>query len=605
MPDEVIKKAMRLAHEAVQKIIIAQKIFIEGERKEAQLLLEKTTIAPSTDTDIVSIISKEKEAGAGAAASIEASSSMLELVATATKGADGVAVDGTAVVAAVANSSIFVVSEALEKAVEEFGLSGALDIFRKGKAYTRAQRSQQEGKFRSQVTKFLAQDPVWSMEHAVARSMAADGVMSRAFRQVVLEGGRADGRGVRELRNIVCSPDVLPVVHGSCFFQRGDTHVLCTATLGSKNDAKTFKPINGAPERADSFILHYDFPPYCTGEVGNSTSLNRRMIGHGNLAERALRPVMPSVADFPYTVRVYSECTSSNGSSSMASACGGSMALLDAGVPIKASVAGLSIGLVTSDSITSLSGGGKSMNEGKNGDLVVSLNNADGTNKIEAEYVLLTDILGTEDHYGDMDFKVAGSATGVTSIQLDVKLPEGIPLGILEEALDRARAGRLEILASMTSAISVPRSSVKDTAPRVALVRFDPDRRRFLIGPGGEMLRHIEEQYDCKIDVSDEGVAYIFGYNARGVADARVLIHDLVNIVQPGDTFSAEVVDVKDFGLMVKITRAQEALLHISELTHDPVALKKSLTELVAVGQRLDVQVCFCIIIFIIIIIYL
>jgi polyribonucleotide nucleotidyltransferase len=273
------------------------------------------------------------------------------------------------------------------------------------------------------------------------------------------------------------------------------------------------------------------------------------MIGHGNLAERALRPVFPPHTAFPYAVRVYAECTSSNGSSSMASACAATLALMDAGVPIKAPVAGVSIGLVTAEDISSIypviapatttiataatttSTVESSANAATTTD--ISSSNSDINNKAP-KYVLLTDILGTEDHYGDMDFKVAGTAQGITAVQLDVKLQDGVPVPILEEALDRAKEARLQILEAITAAILKPRVAVKPTAPRAEVVRFDPERKIHLVGRGGEMIRFIEEEYQCEVDTTEEGVAYIFGADERSVKDARMLVQDLVAVAKEG-----------------------------------------------------------------------
>jgi polyribonucleotide nucleotidyltransferase len=273
--------------------------------------------------------------------------------------------------------------------------------------------------------------------------MAVDDCMNKAFREVVLtKHRRIDGRQNGDLRPISCGVEVMPAVHGSAYFTRGDTHVLSTITFGPKTEAKEVTPVDGrAEEDEEYFYLDYDFPPYSTGETGEATKINRRMVGHGNLAERAIRPVMPIFEKFPYLVRAFAECTASNGSSSMASACAASLALMDAGVPLAAPVAGVSVGLVTKSS-SDVSSNNLSDDE-RNGPIDVYSN-------IE-NYVLLKDILGTEDHLGDMDFKIAGTANGITAIQLDVKLFGGVPLPILMEALNVGRDGRLEILESMNA----------------------------------------------------------------------------------------------------------------------------------------------------------
>lgn len=271
----------------------------------------------------------------------------------------------------------------------DIGYNTALEIFCKG--LQRSNRSKCEAIVRSNIMTKLT-EKVADIS-SIARSMIADYVMKKAFRDTcLLRNTRVDGRDITKLRDINFDRNVLPQLHGSSFFERGETRVLCTSTIGSLEEEKIYFPVNGGPERTENFFLHYDFPPYCTGEVGNATSTNRRMIGHGNLAEKALKAVIPPPADFPYTIRVFSECTSSNGSSSMASACGASLALVDAGVPIKSHVAGLSIGLVTADELQD-----------------IAIEEADTNHAIpKSKYLLLTDILGSEDHYGDMDFKIAG-----------------------------------------------------------------------------------------------------------------------------------------------------------------------------------------------------
>jgi polyribonucleotide nucleotidyltransferase len=517
------------------------------------------------------------------------------------------------------NNRLLSVPQAVLNAAHSIGFDDALAIFTSGgvgggSVLTRAQRSQCQGIVRSKIVKELELidinlnndskvinesqprtlfwwDTNTTSSKSVAakttspslaiRQLAAEDVMTKAFREAILLGNRADGRNLNQLRDLSCHPDILPSVHGSAFFRRGDTHVLCTTTLGSlEKSSKITFPVNGGPEKTENFFLHYDFPPYCTGELGNATAQNRRMVGHGNLAEKAMRPVMPSGVTFPYTTRVCSECTSSNGSSSMASVCGATISLMDAGVPIKAAVAGLSIGLVTSEKL-------KLPTEEEINKKIIKTK---GKNN---DYQLLTDILGMEDHYGDMDFKIAGTSAGITAIQLDIKLENGIPLFILEEALDHAKNARVTILEKIINLIPEPRKKLKLSAPHADLIKFDPERKRFLIGPGGEMLRFIEDTYDVNISTKEEGVAYVYGTNGKNVIDARSFVQDLVSVVSVGDVFPAEVVDIKDYGVMVKITRAQEALLHMSELSHDSNLLRKPMTDLLAIGQRIDVKVLY------------
>lgn len=456
----------------------------------------------------------------------------------------------------------------------DIGYDTALQIFCKG--LTRPDRSKCEAIVRSNIMTKLS-EKVTDISPMI-RSLTAEYVMSKAFRDTCLNhNSRVDGRDINKLRDINFDCSTIPQLHGSSFFERGETRVLCSTTIGSLFEEKKYFPINGAPEKSENFFLHYDFPPYCTGEVGNATSTNRRMIGHGNLAEKAIKAVIPSADDFPYTIRVFSECTSSNGSSSMASACGASLSLVDAGVPIKSHVAGLSIGLVTADEIKNSSNDEMDINY-----------------KVpKSQYTLLTDILGSEDHYGDMDFKVAGTKKGVTAVQLDVKLANGIPISILEEALDRAMVARKEIIAKMDKYVPFQTQSLvlKSNIPRAALIKYEPSRYKYLVGPGGEMIKFIEETYKCTVQFREEGVVYVYGENEAELYEACLFIKELACNINENEVFNGQVVEVKDYGALIKITRAQIALLHISELTHDPELLKRPVSELVAVGQRLQVKV--------------
>ncbi len=511
-----------------------------------------------------------------------------------------------------ADKGLYTVPPLMQKELNDYGLHDSIDMFSSCAGLSRKDRGMQENGIQKKLQAFLAASSEWGTYPTICRNMAVDTCMKKAFRCAVLGRDlRVDGRQFDEVRHVQATTDVLPSVHGSSFFGRGDTHVLSTATLGPLQDAKvtvsldgstsdstaSFSRINsvqneggkGEPavasargggthsqvgERRNAFFLHYDFPPYCTGVVGNATATNRRMVGHGNLAERALRPVMPDVTRFPYTVRAYAECTSSSGSSSMASCCSATLAMLDAGVPLKSSVAGVSVGLVTA----------------RDGDdtspSVLTSPDSGGL-----KYRLLTDILGTEDHYGDMDFKIAGSRRGITAMQLDMKLPDGVELKVLEQALQAARLGRAHILQAMEGAIVTHRSQVKTTAPAAEMVSYDVERKRLLIGPGGEMIRYIEDTYQCSIDTSEDGLAYIFGADRASVNQAKALVKDIVTVLEPGDTLSGEVTEIKDFGVFVKLTRSQEAMLHLSELSHDAAILKQPLPATLAVGQKVDVQV--------------
>lgn len=507
--------------------------------------------------------------------------------------------------------TIYEVPGEMQAALEEHGLQQSIDMFRSCGGLSRKERGLKENGIQVMLREFLWESERWGKASSISRKMAVERCMKKAFRAAVLGHDiRVDGRGFKEVREVLAHADVLPSVHGSSFFGRGDTHVLSTATLGALSDAKSTVPLDGSDdshsgqtllknvgsdtgaqmgedgarrtpssrlskgEKRNTFFLHYDFPPYCTGVVGNAGAVNRRMVGHGNLAERALRPVMPDATEFPYTVRAFAECTSSSGSSSMASACSATLAMLDAGVPLKGSVAGVSVGLVTA----------------REGDPASDATFTDG--ETGARYRLLTDILGTEDHYGDMDFKIAGTSTGVTAMQLDMKLEQGLSIPVLQAAMREAKKGREHLLRRMSEgALDKPRAQVKSTAPAAEVVTYNPERKRLLIGPGGEMVRYIEDTYDCSIDTSEEGIAYVYGSDREGVKQATALVLDIVTVLEPGQVLSGEVMDIKDFGVFVKLTRSQEAILHLSEISHDSAITKRPLEQSMAVGQRLQVQV--------------
>lgn len=451
----------------------------------------------------------------------------------------------------------------------------------------KGERGRREGQLINAITNAIKEDPEIGQEHIIVRKMLCDSIINAAFRAVLLEGTyptRSDGRPIDQLRKIESAIGVLPSVHGSSYFQRGDTHVLSTVTLGPRDMAKVSTALDGSDhEKTEYFFLHYDFPPYCNGELGNATSVNRRMIGHGNLAERALRTVIPSFDSFPFAIRVMSECTSSNGSSSMATVCSGTLALLEAGVPIVRPVAGLSIGLVTDSSFEVQYNLSSATSEQP------SPSSQHSESSKEGKYVLLTDILGSEDHHGDMDFKVAGTERGVTAIQLDVKLQGGLPLHILKDALVAARKGRIEILNKMYpySLLNKP----KENAPRAELMKVDPDRMTRLLGHNGEMLKYITKTYDVVIDILEDDKVYIYGSNLSKFDEAASLVRDVVVVMKPGDILVGTVTDIKDFGVFIKINQGQEALLHMSQMSHDREFLKRPLTETFQRGQRLRVQV--------------
>jgi polyribonucleotide nucleotidyltransferase len=352
----------------------------------------------------------------------------------------------------------------------------------------------------------------------------------RIFReQVIKQKRRPDGRKFDQIRDIWIEVGVLPRTHGSAIFTRGETQALVTTTLGTADDKQRLEAFEG--EAKKRFMLHYNFPPFSVGEVAFLRGAGRREIGHGALAERALSAVLPSEADWPYAMRVVSDILESNGSSSMATVCGGSLSMMDAGVPLKASVAGVAMGLV------------------KEGD----------------EYAILTDIAGAEDHYGDMDFKVAGTRDGITALQMDIKVM-GITSQIMREAMDQARRGRLFILDKMNEVITESRTTLSDFAPRFYTLQIPPDKIRDLIGPGGKVIRGIIEQTGVKIDVEDSGKVNVSSSDQQAAAKAIQMINDITATAEVGKTYLGKVTRLADFGAFVEIIPGTDGLLHISEV---------------------------------------
>ena len=351
--------------------------------------------------------------------------------------------------------------------------------------------------------------------------------------QVLDKGERVDGRDLDTVRPISCEAGVLPRAHGSALFTRGQTQALVSTTLGSVRDEQRIDNIDVAQETSKSFMLHYNFPPFSTGEVKMIRGVSRREIGHGVLAERALQALLPSYEAFPYTIRIVSEILESNGSSSMATVCGGSLALMDAGVPIKAPCAGVAMGLI------------------KEGDRVA----------------VLTDILGTEDHLGDMDFKVAGTQDGITSIQMDIKI-EGLDLKILRDAMQQAKRARLHILAEMAKTMPEPRSTLSRYAPRIITIHVRPDKIGDIIGPKGKIIRGIQEQTGAQINVDDTGVVTISAIDGAAGERARDMIAAIVQEPEVGNIYEGVVKSTTAFGAFVEILPGTEGLLHISELQH-------------------------------------
>jgi polyribonucleotide nucleotidyltransferase len=373
----------------------------------------------------------------------------------------------------------------------------------------------------------------------------------RVVRDLILEGKRIDGRGLKAIRPLHCEVGVLPRTHGSALFQRGETQALVTTVLGTSSDEQRVDGL--MDEYAKKFMLDYNFPPYSVGECRPIRGPGRREIGHGALAERSLKAVIPGVDKFPYTIRVVSDITESNGSSSMASVCGGTLALMDAGVPITHPVAGISIGLV------------------KDGD----------------RFTLLTDIMGDEDHFGDMDFKVAGTGLGITGIQLDLKI-DGIDEPIIKATLEQAREARREILRSMLSSLRAPREEISKFAPRLLTIQINPEKIGLLIGPGGKTIKGIQESTGAKIDIEDDGTVYISHSEAAGAEAAKAKVEALTEEVRVGKVYEGKVSSIKDFGAFIEIVPGRDGLCHISELDDKYVG---RVDEVVKVGDKLQVKV--------------
>src|SRR5437660_8894434 len=370
-----------------------------------------------------------------------------------------------------------------------------------------------------------------------AISQAFDYVQKKAFRVSVLEKQkRMDGRGYQDLRQISCEVGVLPRAHGSAIFQRGETQALALATLAPIEEAQMIDAYGGG-EQSKRFLLHYNFPPFSVGETGRFGGASRREIGHGALAERSLEPIIPSENDFRYAIRISSEVMESNGSTSMASVCGGMLALMDAGVPVKGTVAGISVGLVTE---------------------------TDDKGQLK-RYELLTDIIGSEDHFGDMDFKLCGTDTGVTGFQLDLKL-RGVSHKIMAEAIGRAKEARTKILAIMRGAIDKPRAELSKYAPRIETIKINPEKIGALIGPGGKTIKGIVAETGADINIDDDGSVHIYAASPESMARAKEIIGGMTREIEIGQTYQGRVVSVKEFGAFVEVFPGRDGLVHISEL---------------------------------------
>jgi polyribonucleotide nucleotidyltransferase len=414
-------------------------------------------------------------------------------------------------------------------------------------------------------TKSELNDAIDALEESLVAELAGeDAAQARAVkeaftevyraivrRRILEKGIRPDGRKPDEIRPIWCEVGISPRAHGSGLFTRGETQVLTLATLGTPREAQELDSLE--PIETKRYMHHYNFPPYSTGEVKPLRGQSRREIGHGALAERALVPVIPPEEEFPYTLRLVSEVLSSNGSTSMASVCGSTLALMDSGVPIKAPVAGIAMGLI------------------KEGD----------------QYRILTDIQGLEDHLGDMDFKVAGTAKGITALQMDIKI-KGITPELMREALEQARRARLFILDEMLKVIPAPRPELKPHAPRITIIKVPVDKIGAIIGPGGKMIRSIQDETDTRIDIGEDGTVYIAATSGNGAALAREKIERLCEVPQIGRIYTGRVVRVTDFGAFVEILPNVDGMVHISQLDSERV---KSVEDVVRVGDEITVMV--------------
>ena len=397
-------------------------------------------------------------------------------------------------------------------------------------------------------TKFAQKYPEQS---AIIDFIMEDVFYKEARKLVLIKNIRTDGRALTEIRPITCEVGYLPRAHGSAIFTRGQTQSLATVTLGSPEDKQVMDELTG--EYKERFLLHYNFPGYATGEAKPDRSPGRREIGHGNLARRGLKPVLPDEKEFPYAIRIVSDITESNGSSSMASVCGGCLALLDAGVPIKATCAGIAMGL---------------MKEGEN-------------------YVILTDIMGMEDHLGDMDFKVVGTRKGITALQMDIKI-DGLTTEIMAKALEQARVGRLEIIDKIEATISQPRPELSKYAPRMVSISIPVSKIGSLIGPGGKNIKNIQETTGAEISVEEDGTVFVSSSNAKTLETAKNMIESFTVEVEVGKEYKGKVTRIMNFGAFVEILPGKEGLVHISKLSNKRV---KKVEDVVSIGEEIIVRV--------------
>jgi polyribonucleotide nucleotidyltransferase len=439
-------------------------------------------------------------------------------------------------------------NEALKAAVTaaaEADITEAYQISEKQKRYARL--DEVRSKIVEQLT--AGDEPEYSAED-VAKAIGS--LEKTIVRSRVLDGfPRIDGRDTRTVRDISVRVGVLPRTHGSALFTRGETQALVVTTLGTERDSQTIDAIEG--ERKDNFMLHYNFPPFSVGEAGRVGSPGRREIGHGRLAKRGVVAMMPTINDFPYAIRVVSEITESNGSSSMASVCGSSLAMMDAGVPLKAPVAGIAMGLI----------------------------------KEENKFAVLSDILGDEDHLGDMDFKVAGTTNGVTALQMDIKI-DGITREIMDKALEQAKEGRLTILDAMNAVIAEPRQEMSAFAPRYLTMKIHPDKIRDVIGKGGATIRSITEETGAVIDINDEGMVKIASVDGAAAEAAKKRVEDITADVEVGNVYEGRVNKIMDFGAFVTVLPGKDGLVHISQISDERV---ENVSDKLSEGDTVKVKV--------------
>ncbi len=444
------------------------------------------------------------------------------------------------------NITIKKVDDGLYNKIKELALSKLKEVEKKASKEEREEFMAIIAK--DLISKLVVEGSEWTERDVKEALVKAE--KEEVRRSILQDKKRVDGRGFRDIRQITCEVGVLPRTHGSALFTRGQTQSLAVTTLGTSADEQRIDALEG--ETSKSFMLHYSFPPFSVGEVKPVRGPGRREIGHGALAERGLKPVMPSKEDFPYTVRVVSEVLESNGSSSMATVCAATLSLMDAGVPIKAPVGGIAIGLV----------------------------------KEKNDYVILTDIAGLEDHFGDMDFKVTGTQKGVTAVQMDLKI-DGIDLEIVKQALEQAKEARTIILEKMNKTIAEPRKELSQYAPRIVAFKINPDKIRDVIGPGGKVIRKIIEDTGVTIDIEDDGTVNVASADGAALQKAIDIINKLTEAPEVGKIYMGKVKRIMPFGAFVEILPGQEGLVHVSELSDQYV---KNVEEVVKLGDEFPVK---------------